>query len=415
MLTRRFVLALFFATAASTYSHADYAATVLEDKPFAYFRFEEPEGADELIDSSGNGNSGFEVIDVEFQREGVAGSKAAEFLGFSSIVTDLEFDPSLDGLNTWTIETWFNTNGIEEIEDPENPGEFIEVVKDQQVYISQKDGDGLGRSNMLISADRQPGSFIGGGTTNALDPFENDFVEPNRWYHFVMSANAEEDELYFFIDGEPVELNPQFPGNNGIEPATGEWVIGSHKNQGAQFFEGLLDEISFYDFVLSEERVKAHYDAATSGVETVPGDYDNSGARDPNDLDLQAAGIANNDASFDLDGDGDADATDRRIWIEELTNTYFGDSDFNGEFSSADFVKVFAAAKYESGLPATWEEGDWNGDGVFSSSDFVIAFSGAGYENGPRDGGIQAVPEPNGFLLMVLAFGFTVGGCRRRS
>ena len=60
--------------------HADYAATVLEDKPFAYFRFEEPEGADELIDSSGNGQSGFEVIDVEFQREGVAGSKAAEFL-----------------------------------------------------------------------------------------------------------------------------------------------------------------------------------------------------------------------------------------------------------------------------------------------------------------------------------------------
>ena len=89
--------------------------------------------------------------------------------------------------------------------------------------------------------------------------------------------------------------------------------------------------------------------------------------------------------------------------MEQLANTHIGDSNFDGEFSSADFVAVFGEAKYETGQPATWAAGDWNGDGVFSSSDFVTAFSGGGYENGPRDGGLQIVPEPSGVLLLVMA------------
>ena len=238
-------------------ARADYAATVLEDKPIAYYRFEDENGTDELADSSGNNKVGWEINNVEFGLDGVAGSKAGEFFGDSSIVTELDFDPSVDGITSWTIETWFYTTGIEEIEDPDNPGEFIEVVRDQQVYISQKDGAGLGRSNILISADRQPGSYIGGGTTNALDPFENDFIAVEEWYHFVAAANGDDDELIFYVNGEPSDLNPQFPGANGIESADGEWVIGSHKNQNGQFFEGLLDEIAFYDHVLSEERIRA--------------------------------------------------------------------------------------------------------------------------------------------------------------
>ena len=208
----RIMPAIFVSVLICQFSAADYESVVLEDKPFAYFRFEDPAGAIELADSSGNGNSGLEVNDVEFQREGIVG-KAGEFFGISSIVTDLDFDPSADGLNQWTIESWFYSTGVEEIEDPENPGEFIEVIADQQVYISQKDGDGLGRSNVLISANRQPGSFIGGGTTNAIDPAENDFVQPEQWYHFVVAANADEDELFFYVNGEPSELNPHFPGS----------------------------------------------------------------------------------------------------------------------------------------------------------------------------------------------------------
>lgn len=149
------------------------------------------------------------------------------------------------------------------------------------------------------------------------------------------------------------------------------------------------------------------------GDDTLTGDYDNDGMRGPSDLDAQAAAIMNNDASFDLDGDGDTDDNDRKFFVEELSNTYFGDANFDGEFSSADFVVMFTAGKYENGQAAGWAEGDFNGDGVFTSGDFVIAFTGGGYEKGPRDGGIQVVPEPSSIVMLAIGL-MTLAASRRR-
>ena len=145
----------------------------------------------------------------------------------------------------------------------------------------------------------------------------------------------------------------------------------------------------------------------------VAGDFNNNGERDPGDLDLLAAAAAD-DAAFDLTGDGAVDAADRKEWVEVLTNTYFGDSNFDGEFSSSDFVTVFGAAKYETGQPATWSEGDWNGDGQFNSTDFVAAFSGGGYELGARDGGLSVVPEPSSLGLIMFGLLGMLGVRRRR-
>ena len=136
------------------------------------------------------------------------------------------------------------------------------------------------------------------------------------------------------------------------------------------------------------------------------GDFNDNGVRDPADFDLLAIGVADGDATFDLDGDGKTDAEDLRVWVEDLSNTYIGDSNWDGEFDSADFVAVFTSGKYRTGTPAGWAEGDWNGDNLFNASDFVIAFTGASYEQGPRPGGLMAVPEPaNSLLVLVGVFG----------
>ena len=148
------------------------------------------------------------------------------------------------------------------------------------------------------------------------------------------------------------------------------------------------------------------------GPAGLPGDFNNNGMRDPGDFDLLAMGVVDGDVAFDLDGDGDADEEDRRVWIEELSNTHVGDSNWDGEFSSADFVTVFGAAKYETDAEATWAEGDWNGDKLFNSSDFVAAFSGAGYEQGPRDGGLMVVPEASPLSLLLIAL-ISLAGCIR--
>ena len=107
------------------------------------------------------------------------------------------------------------------------------------------------------------------------------------------------------------------------------------------------------------------------------------------------------DAKFDLDNNGSVDAADRTAWVTVLNNTYFGDSNLDGEFNSSDFVTVFGAGEYEDETAGNslWAEGDWNGDGDFNSGDFVLAFSGGGYEKGPR--APQAVPEPAAIWLLL--------------
>ena len=111
------------------------------------------------------------------------------------------------------------------------------------------------------------------------------------------------------------------------------------------------------------------------------GDFNNDSIIDASDIDLltEAVRSMGNDKQFDLNDDGVVDSADRTVWVEGIHRTYFGDADLDGEFSSSDFVLVFAAGEYEDDVPmnSTWEEGDWNGDGDFSSRDFVTAFNRA--------------------------------------
>ncbi len=390
----------------------DYADVVLQDNPVAYYRFEEPEDSEEIADSSGNGFDGFEVNNVVFGQPGICGSSAAEFFGDGSIVLDFLMDPDDpegdgvgNGNDDFTIETWVYTTS----------------ETNQQVFVSQKDGNGLGRSDMLISLDLELGSYIGGGTRNSG-------VQPDleTWYHFVMTVDGINDELYFYVNGEPSENNPLIPAN-GIEGADGFWVIGSHKNQGIQFFEGLLDEIAFYDYRLddpdgdddpSDSRVAAHYQVC--GVPpTLPGDYDGDGQLTASDIDRLSTAIRDGltDPEFDVNADGQVNLDDHTYWVESLKQTWFGDADMNFLFNTADLVAVLSGGKYETNLDAGWADGDWTGDARFGTGDFVRALANGGYEQGPYPGpaaAVQAVPEPTGILLLIFGWIGLVVVVRRR-
>ena len=87
------------------------------------------------------------------------------------------------------------------------------------------------------------------------------------------------------------------------------------------------------------------------------GDFNNNGMRDVEDLDILADAQQNGGdlGTFDLNTDGNIDENDRKYWLNDLSNTFVGDSNFDGEFGSGDFVVAFQAGKYESGQPATWD------------------------------------------------------------
>ena len=136
-----------------------------------------------------------------------------------------------------------------------------------------------------------------------------------------------------------------------------------------------------------------------------PGDFNNDGILDANDVDLLARAVSesSNDSQFDLNEDALVNSDDHTYWIKNLKNTYFGDSNLDGEFNSEDFVQVFAAGKYEDGVlhNSGWAEGDWNGNREFESTDFVYAFRDGGFEKGPRTN-LTAVPEPHPSILLFL-------------
>ena len=72
-----------------------------------------------------------------------------------------------------------------------------------------------------------------------------------------------------------------------------------------------------------------------------------------------------------------------------------GDANMDLEFNQFDLVRVQVSAKYLSGEPATWGDGDWNGapggspgdppvgDGLFNQSDIIAALNAGTYLQGP--------------------------------
>jgi hypothetical protein len=93
-------------------------------------------------------------------------------------------------------------------------------------------------------------------------------------------------------------------------------------------------------------------------------------------------------------GEGINPSGERETWIlriPELLPLQAGDANRDGLFDQRDLVQVLQAARYLTGKPATWGEGDWNGapwvtldeppqgDGVFDQSDIVAALNGARY------------------------------------
>ncbi|MCA9168921.1 MAG: PEP-CTERM sorting domain-containing protein [Planctomycetales bacterium] len=147
---------------------------------------------------------------------------------------------------------------------------------------------------------------------------------------------------------------------------------------------------------------------------SLPGDFDQSGTLDVADIDALSAAVlaGNNPTAYDVNTDGSVDDKDLKYWIEDLFDSWVGDSNLDKEFNSSDLVAIFQEGKFETGAAATWAQGDWTGDGVFDSSDFVAAFQGGGFEQGVR-AAVSAVPEPSSIIL--LGIGTLLIARRRRA
>jgi hypothetical protein len=271
-------------------------------------------------------------------------------------------------------------------------------------------GIGVRVDNIVVAAVNLPqinGAFDDNEalTTNIDDEYTNSGVAPNFDLDLVHEGEgltwatleieySQSGNLYVAYKGREI-FNEQID----YQPSPGQLVFGG-RTGGANAFHHIDNIVLLTN--------------ADVGAGTL-GDFDGDGMLTANDLDLLSAAVGSGNLSFDLNGDGSVTNADRAVWVEDLKNTYFGDSNLDGEFNSGDFVAVFTRGEYEDATAgnSTWADGDWNGDNDFNSSDFVTAFTAGGYELGPRQS-VAAVPEPVGLTGFVLALtaAFAV---RRRS
>ena len=97
-----------------------------------------------------------------------------------------------------------------------------------------------------------------------------------------------------------------------------------------------------------------------------------------------------------------------------------GDTNLDWQVDIIDAANFLAGGKFDSGTPASWNEGDFTYDGVVDILDAASFLSNGLFDAGPYNsapgaaGNVSAVPEPSGLAWVAAAAGLLVAGFRQR-
>ncbi len=137
-----------------------------------------------------------------------------------------------------------------------------------------------------------------------------------------------------------------------------------------------------------------------------PGDFDNDGDYDCNDVNGLVAEIAagTNSGNFDLTGDALVNGEDLTAWLAAAGSVNLlsggaylsGDANLDGDVDGQDFI-AWNGHKFTS--TAAWCSGDFNADGVVDGQDF-IAWNANKFSSADR---ASAVPEPGTCAMLLIA------------
>jgi autotransporter-associated beta strand protein len=97
-----------------------------------------------------------------------------------------------------------------------------------------------------------------------------------------------------------------------------------------------------------------------------------------------------------------------------------GDTNLDWQVDILDAANFLSGGKFDSGSPASWNEGDFTYDGVVDILDAASFLSTGLFDAGPYNaapgtaGSVAAVPEPSTWALLAVAAGLTLAALRRR-
>jgi concanavalin A-like lectin/glucanase superfamily protein len=221
-----------------------YSATILADRPAAYWRMDETSGTI-MADATGNGNSG------EFAGTYTLGQPGGITAGGSTAVA---FDGQTGGasapssaslqVNTVTIELWIKKRAETEY--------GVYVAKN----VAAGDGPGSGWFQLLNSHHDGRLQFR---VTSDLDPalVSTSTLAPNTWYYVAATYDGTVAKL--FVNGKlDASLEVTATPKQTADP-----VFIGHRPDGL-FNDAVLDEVAIYPTALAADRIAAHWRAASA-------------------------------------------------------------------------------------------------------------------------------------------------------
>jgi len=209
----------------SAYSNAANASTQappdVTSGLSARLAFDETSGTS-AADSTGNGKTGTLQTGASFAagkiNNGVSLNGSSGFVAMPFV-----FDPSTQA--DLTVTAWVSLTTA-------NAG--------PPTILQQVDGSGTGRTWLYRNAAGQLASFLGNAETTS-----NVTLLTGIWYHVALVKTGSSLQLY--VNGE---ANGS-PTTRTVESCIGAMRVGTHKSRTNQYWNGLIDEVRFYNRALS--------------------------------------------------------------------------------------------------------------------------------------------------------------------
>jgi hypothetical protein len=220
-----------------------YFSTILADTPLAYYRLGETTGVT-ASDSSGNLQNGTYQNSPTLGKIGALRDGDTDFATFfNGVSTQTVLTPSLGTVSNFSLElfTYFQGGATQ--------GTAIQLFS-----------SGAARACRLIIRAGVPGSngcYWGvspaNGTENANQPSSG--TNSSVWVHWVGTYDGTAHTSNIFRNGVLLAQNTGLAAGTLDLTSTTANVIGPN-------FNGIIDEVSFYNVALTQAQVTAHFNAS---------------------------------------------------------------------------------------------------------------------------------------------------------
>lgn len=225
-----------------------YGGAVYDDRPWAYWRFDESDQT-AATDSSRGGHPATYREGVTLGVAGIQpGTNAARFDGQNDLVAA---NDQIPGPQVFSTELWFNTTTT-------RGGKLI----------------GFGRANQGLSSSydrhvymQDDGRLVFGvydGTMRTVTSTAS--YNDGAWHHVVSTLSSAGLALY--VDGQLVGTDP----NTVAENFAGYWRVGGDTTWGSTsaYFDGQIDEVAIYERVLTAAKIANHYEIGSALPNQLP-------------------------------------------------------------------------------------------------------------------------------------------------